>query len=56
MKLNAPTQTFFYISVALAVLGLLGRFGGVKPLAEYDFLLVLAGYAVLFIGVVMKNR
>ncbi len=56
MKLNAPTQTFFYISVALAVLGLVGRFGGVKALAEYDFLLVLAGYVVLAIGVLMKNR
>ena len=56
MKLNAPTQNLFYISVALAVLGLLGRFGGVKPLAEYDFLLVLAGWVLLVIGVIMKNR
>jgi hypothetical protein len=56
MKLNAPTNVFFYISLALVVLGLLGKYAGLAAAAPYTFLLVLAGYVVLAIGVVMKNR
>jgi hypothetical protein len=56
MKLNAPTQLFFYISVALVVLGLLGKYGGLAAARQYDFMLVLVGYIVLAIGVIMKNR
>jgi hypothetical protein len=56
MKLNAPTNVFFYIRVVLAVLGLLGRYGGLAAAAPYSFILVLAAYVVLAIGVVMKNR
>jgi hypothetical protein len=56
MRLSAPTTTFFYISVALVVLGLLGKYGGLAAVRQYDFLLVLAGYVVLAIGCVMKNR
>jgi hypothetical protein len=56
MKLNAPTNLFFYISVVLVVLGLLGKYGGLAAAAPYSFLLVLAGYVVLAIAVVMKNR
>jgi hypothetical protein len=56
MRLNAPTNLFFYISVGLVVLGLLGKYGGFAATAGYSFLLVLAGYVVLAIGVVMKNR
>jgi len=56
MKLNAPTNLFFYISVALVVLGLLGKYGGLAAAAPYTFMLVLAGYVVLAVAVVMKNR
>jgi len=56
MKLNAPTNLFFYLSVALVVLGLLGKYGGLAVTAPYSFMLVLVGWAVLAIGVVMKNR
>jgi len=56
MKLSAPTNLFFYISVALVVLGLLGKYGGLAAAAPYTFMLVLAGYVVLAIGVIMKNR
>ena len=56
MKLNAPTNLFFYISVVLVVLGLLGKYGGLAAARPYEFMLVLAGYVVLAIGVVMKNR
>jgi len=56
MKLSAPTNLFFYISVVLVVLGLLGKYAGLAAAAPYAFVLVLAGYIVLAIGVVMKNR
>jgi len=56
MKLNAPTNAFFYASVALVVLGLLGKYGGLAAAAPYSFMLVLVGYVVLAIAVVMKNR
>jgi len=56
MKLNAPTNLFFYISVALVALGLLGKYGGLAVTAPYSFVLVLLAWAVLAIAVVMKNR
>jgi hypothetical protein len=46
MKLNPPKQTTFWISVVLAVLGLLGKFA-VAALAPYSFWLVLAGFVLL---------
>jgi hypothetical protein len=56
MKLNAPTNLFFYISLVLVVLGLAGKYAGLAAAKPYDFILVLLGYAVLAIAVVMKNR
>ena len=56
MKLNAPTNIFFYASVVLVVLGLLGKYGGLAAARPYEFMLVLVGYIVLAIGVLMKNR
>jgi len=56
MKLNAPTNLFFYISLVLVVLGLAGKYAGLSAAAPYSFVLVLLGWAVLVIGVVMKNR
>ena len=56
MKLNAPTNLFFYISLVLVALGLAGKYAGLAAAAPYSFVLVLLGYAVLAIGVVMKNR
>ena len=56
MKLNPPTNLFFFLSLGLVVLGLLGKYGGLAATAPYSFILVLLGYFVLAIGVVMKNR
>ncbi len=56
MKLNAPTNVFFYLSVALVVLGLMGEYAGFVVTSPYSFMLVLLGYAVLAVGVLMKNR
>jgi len=56
MRLSAPTKLFFYASIVLVVLGFLGKYGGLAAVAPYAFVLVLAGYAVLAISVLTKDR
>ncbi len=55
MNLSRPTRNVFYISVGLVVLSLLGRFGGVGQLAQYEYWLLLIGYILLFLGVTQKG-
>ena len=55
MKLTPPTQTVFYISVVLAVLGLLGQYVNVPFVSDYNFYFVVVGYIVLFLGNTMKG-
>lgn len=49
MKLTPPKQMTFWISIVLAVLGLLGKFA-VSALAPYSFWLVLVGFVLLVLG------
>ncbi len=53
MKLNAPTKVVFFVSLALALLSLLGQFGVLSFLP--GFWLALAAYAVLALACVLKN-
>jgi hypothetical protein len=55
MKLSAPTQVFFLISLALAVIGLLGFLGVVSAVAAHAFWLMTAGYAVLALACLLKG-
>ncbi len=55
MKLSRPKNITFYIAVILAVLGLLGFLGIVKPLAAYDFWLVVIGFIILMLGNMVKG-
>jgi hypothetical protein len=55
MKLTPPTKNVFWISVILAVLGILGKFAGVAVLAPYAFWLVLIAYVLLFLGNAVKG-
>ena len=55
MKLSAPTNIVFWISVVLAALGLLGRHVNVPFVSDYFFYFTLVGYIVLFLGNVMKG-
>ena len=58
MKLTPPKKWVFYVSVALVVLGLLGFLIPVLPLIAahpWPFVLVLAGYVLLFLGLVLKG-
>ena len=54
MNLSAPTMIVFLISVVLAVLGLLGYYGGIgMPLGNFHIMLV--AWIVLAAGCVMKG-
>lgn len=56
MKLSAPTQAIFVLSLILAVLALIGQFVPTVPyVAAYKFWLAIAGYAVLAAGCMLKG-
>jgi hypothetical protein len=56
MRLSAPTQVVFIISLILFVLALIGHFVPSVPIiAPYQFWLAIVGYAVLAAGCMMKG-
>ncbi len=55
MRLNAPTQLFFFISLALVVLALLSAFMHIPVVSGYSLWTALAGYAVLAAGNLFKG-
>lgn len=55
MRLTPPKKNVFYVSVALVVLGLLGRYLNIPFLSDYYFYFVLVGYIVLALGNTMKG-
>ena len=55
LNLSAPTMPVFWISVALAVLALVGHFRIVAGLAAYKFWLAIIAYVVLLLGNVLKG-
>jgi hypothetical protein len=54
MKLTPPKQITFWISLALMVLGLLGKLG-VAFLAPFAFWLVFVGGALLVVALLVKG-
>jgi hypothetical protein len=55
MKLNPPTTVAFWISVVLAVLGLLGSFVTIPFVSGFAFWFVVVGYLVLLISLFVKG-
>ena len=55
MKLTPPTQNIFYISVVLAILGILGSFISIPFISAYAFWFLVVAYLVLFLGNTMKG-
>ena len=55
MKLSAPTQPIFIISLVFAILALLGFFGILAPVAAHSFWLMTIAYVVLLIGTLLKG-
>ena len=55
MKLSAPTQPVFIISLVLAVIGVLPLLGVAIPIGISAVWALVLAYAVLFLGVILKN-
>jgi heme/copper-type cytochrome/quinol oxidase subunit 1 len=55
MKMNPPTKLFFWISVVLAVLGLLGTFVTIPFVSAFAFWFVVVGYVVLVASLFVKG-
>jgi hypothetical protein len=55
MKLNPPTTIAFWISVVLAVLGLLGALVTIPFVSGFAFWFVLVGYLVLLASLFVKG-
>jgi hypothetical protein len=55
MKLNPPTKVAFWISVVLALLGLLGSFVSIPVVSAYAFWFVVIGYVVLLGSLFVKG-
>ena len=54
IKLYAPTMPLFATSIALATLAVIGHYVKIPYVTQYDFWVVLAGYAMLALGNVMR--
>jgi hypothetical protein len=55
MNLSAPTLIVFLISVALAILALIGHFTNIDFVTQYHFWIAIVAYVVLAIGCLVKG-
>ena len=55
MRLNAPTQMVFLISLVIAVLALVGHFVLIPYVTAYQFWVAIAAYVVLAAACVLKG-
>ena len=55
MDLSAPKQVTFWISVVLAVLGLLGKLVTIPVLSTFSFWLLLVGFILLAAACMVKD-
>ena len=55
MKLSAPKQATFLISLLLLVLAIIVRFAAIQPLLPYVFWIAVASQVVLMIGCAIKG-
>ncbi len=55
MDLSAPKQITYWISVVLAVLGLLGAIVTIPFLSTYAFWFLLVGFVLLALGCWLKD-
>ena len=55
MKLTPPTKNVFWISVVVAVVGLIAKFGFIAFLTPFAFWLILVAFVLLVLGNAMKG-
>jgi hypothetical protein len=53
--LSAPSRVFFLISLALAVIAILGALVIIPVVTKYAFGIAILGYIVLALGCLMKG-
>lgn len=54
MKLNAPSQLIFVISLIIAALAVIGEFTNIQYVTQYKLWIAIAGYVVLAAGCLVK--
>jgi len=54
-NLNAPSRAIFLISLALAVIALLGALVVIPVVTQYAFWIAILAYIVLTLGVIMRG-
>jgi hypothetical protein len=54
-NLNAPSRVIFLVSLALAILALLGALVIIPVITQYAFWLAILAYVVLALGTIMKG-
>lgn len=55
ININRPSTRVVAVSVVLAILALVGHISRVQFLTEYHFVLAIAAYVVLLLGVLFKG-
>ena len=53
--LNAPSQVLFLISLALAIIAILGALVIIPVVTKFAFWIAILGYIVLALGCLMKG-
>jgi hypothetical protein len=55
MKTHAPKKLTFWISLILAVLGVVGNFIHLGVISSWSWILVVAAYVLLLLGVLLRG-
>ena len=55
MKISAPKQTTYFLSVALLIVGVIARFVAIPFLSAYSFWIVVVAAVLLVIGCSVKG-
>ncbi|MCL2154220.1 MAG: hypothetical protein FWH53_01010 [Leptospirales bacterium] len=55
MRLSAPKQIVFLISLILAIIAVIGYFVAIPFVSLYGWWILLAGYVLLALGVFLKG-
>lgn len=55
MRLNAPTQTYWWVAIVLGVAGVVGNFVALPFVTAYAFWFVTVGLVVLALSTLLKG-
>ena len=55
LNLSAPTLVTFLVSLALAIIALIGHFAKIDVITLYHFWIAIVAYALLAIGCLVKG-